>query len=105
MSANFPPVLPSAKGAPVLWDARQLISSFEDGNEHGWHEELQFLWFDDRERTMKLLDEVGNVGRIMEPVTVGHDRRVWDGHHRIAVALALSLPVPVVFAEEQEPSE
>lgn len=85
--------------APAMWDARQLISSFEDGNEHGWHEELQFLWFEDRERTLELLDAVGKVGRIVEPVVIGADQRVWDGHHRVAVALALSLPVPVVFTE------
>ncbi|AEF57247.1 hypothetical protein [Mycobacterium phage MS810] len=85
---------------PELWNPRHLIETFEDGEGHGWHEELQWLWFDDRERTMQLLDEVGEVGRIREPVEIGHDRRVWNGHHRIAVALALSLPVPVVFHEQ-----
>jgi hypothetical protein len=86
---------------PALWPAQAIITQYSDGNEHGWHEELLYLWSDDRERTLKLLQEVLDVGRIMDPVLIGTDRRVWDGHHRIAIGLALSLPVPVMFAEEQ----
>ena len=36
---------------------------------------------------------------LREPVTLGSDNRVWDGHHRIAVACRLNLPViPVEYA-------
>lgn len=87
-------------GAEV-WSPRCVIESFSDGNGRGWHEELQYIWYDDRERTLSLLDEVGRTGMILEPVVIGPDRRVWDGHSRIAVALALGIAVPVVFAEEQ----
>lgn len=83
----------------LLYSASSLIESYEDGNEHGWHEELLFIWNEDRERTLKLLDEIVSVGQIKEPVIIGPDRRVWDGHHRIAIGLALSIAVPVVFSK------
>lgn len=83
---------------PVLWDARNLIASFADGDDLGWHEELLFLWTTDRERTIKLLDEIACAGSITDPVLIGSDNRVWDGHHRVAVALALGMAVPVVMA-------
>src|SRR5690606_24415273 len=38
---------------------------------------------------------------IREPILLGTDGRVWDGHHRITVAMHLGLEsVPVEFASE-----
>ncbi|QFG14302.1 ParB-like nuclease domain protein [Mycobacterium phage Tourach] len=87
---------------PELWDARRILENFKVGHaDHGWHEELQAIWYADRERTWELLDEVGDVGRIVDPVIIDRaSNQVWDGHHRIAVGLALLMPVPLVYREQ-----
>lgn len=53
--------------------------------------------------TQKLLARIRNEG-IREPVLLGTDGRVWDGHHRIVIAMHLGLDsVPVEFAGEGSP--
>lgn len=71
-----------------------VIEHYKDGDEVGWSTELEWLWTDDRERMLALMDLVLKEG-FQEPILLGNDGRLWDGHHRIAVALALQIPVPV----------
>lgn len=50
--------------------------------------------------TQKLLARIREEG-IREPILLGTDGRVWDGHHRIVIAMHLGLDsVPVEFAGE-----
>lgn len=66
-----------------------------------WQDEYQKLI--DRPVTQRLLAEVREDG-IREPVLLGTDGRVWDGHHRITVAMHLGLDsVPVEFAARKHP--
>lgn len=83
-----------------VFDADTFISIFQPGDsDNGWPNELQYLWTSDQPRTLALLDEVISAGGINKPVSVGPDKRVWDGHHRVAIALALRIPLPVEFVK------
>lgn len=54
----------------------------------------------DQPGTQKLLARIRDEG-IREPILLGTDGRVWDGHHRIVIAMHLGLDsVPVEFAGE-----
>ena len=85
---------------PPKMSAETIIEVYKDGDEIGWPAELQFLWTEHRNKTLALLDSVVANG-FRDPVLLGSDKRIWDGHHRIAVALALQIPVPVKFALTQ----
>lgn len=51
----------------------------------------------DGERMSALLDDIAANG-VLEPIRLGNDGRVWDGHHRVCVAWCLQLDeVPVVM--------
>lgn len=61
-----------------------------------WTEEYDRLI--DQPGTQKLLARIRDEG-IREPILLGTDGRVWDGHHRIVIAMHLGLDsVPVEFA-------
>ncbi len=83
----------------VLRAPASIIALMQDGDEIGWGMELNWLWTMDRKRTLELMDDVIARG-FKEPILLGPDGRVWDGHHRLAVGLALQKSVPVEWAEQ-----
>lgn len=74
-----------------------LLAVFSVGSgEWSWRDEYDNLISQDR--TRDLIDSI-KVDGIREPILLGTDGRVWDGHHRITVAMHLGLDsVPVEFA-------
>lgn len=63
-----------------------------------WSWTVEYEKLIDRPATRALLERVRAEG-IREPVLLGTDGRVWDGHHRIVVAMHLGLDsVPVEWA-------
>jgi hypothetical protein len=83
-----------------------LIGVYAVGSgDWSWRDEYEKLI--DRPVTQQLIESIRSEG-IREPVLLGNDGRVWDGHHRIVVAMHLGLDtVPVEFsggvvAEEPE---
>ena len=84
-------------GEAELMTAEYLMESVRDGDEIGWPATLRRIWTDDRERTLRLLDWVLSTG-FLQPVLIGTDGRLWDGHHRVAVAAALGIMVPATRA-------
>lgn len=77
-----------------------LLRDYADGDGIGWMAE--FDWLDDNHgsRLDMLTTSVQETG-IREPILLGDDGRVWDGHHRIAVARRLGMDVvPVRLAGE-----
>lgn len=73
-----------------------VLRDYRDGNEWGW--DTEFAWLDHHqgENTDRLAEDVA-VNGIREPILLGNDGRVWDGHHRLAVAVRLGLSeVPVL---------
>lgn len=76
--------------------AQKVIEQYNDGDENGWEIELAYLWKVRRPQLLNLMDSVLAEG-FREPIDLGCDGRVWDGHHRIAVALALGISLPVHY--------
>ncbi|QSM01150.1 hypothetical protein SEA_NANOSMITE_126 [Mycobacterium phage Nanosmite] len=89
--------------------AIDIVTKIQCGDEDTWEDELRWVWVSDRHRTLNLLDRIVSDGRIIEPIFIGRnypdDRvertgkewRVYNGHHRTAIGLALQIPVPVSF--------
>lgn len=72
-----------------------ILAQYVPGDEHGW--DVEFAWLRDNhsEKLRDLSLSIQEHG-IREPVVLGDDGRVWDGHHRLLVADALGLnSVPV----------
>ena len=66
----------------------------------GWHEEYEDLWERDIEGMDILCASIEREG-ILNPVLVGDDGRLWDGHHRVVAALALGIPeIPTISWED-----
>jgi len=81
------------------WAPETVIRCTQTGDENGWLDELSKLWSVHRDSMSALLNDI-NCRGITTPVQIaieGNKRRVVDGHHRIAVCLALQLSIPVEF--------
>lgn len=78
----------------IKMSPENVIEHYKDGDEIGWPYELMWLWTEHRKQLLALMDSVLKDG-FQEPIILGNDGRVWDGHHRLAVALALGMRLPV----------
>lgn len=67
-----------------------ILAEWQDGNEIGWDAEFEWLETHHADRITKLRDDIERNG-ILEPILLGTDGRVWDGHHRLCVASALGI--------------
>lgn len=95
-----PQAAPTVRAVPL--DA--VLAVFRDGDEIGWDVEFTELWRGDPERMEELRLSILAEG-IREPILLGRDGRVWDGHHRLAVAHRIRYAtVPVTFAGEEATS-
>lgn len=78
--------------------ATEIVATVRDGDEHGWNHELVWLWTHQPDQMSALIADINENG-VREPVVIAHEEggpRMWDGHHRVAAALALGSSVPVV---------
>lgn len=76
-----------------------------DGQPWTWDDEVpEMLWGEDHLTYSEWLSGEIIENGITEPIILGHDGRVWDGHHRIAICTLLGIewvPVDVVPAPEE----
>lgn len=84
---------------PRKVNLQALKRVFDVGSgEWPWEEECKRLL--NRDRTKQLIESIRAEG-IREPILLGNDGRVWDGHHRITAATLLGIhEVPVEFSGE-----
>ncbi|MFE5790632.1 ParB N-terminal domain-containing protein [Rhodococcus erythropolis] len=88
-----------------LYHPRNILGDVRTGDEHSWADEFRFLWTHDRDKMLALLDSVLTDG-IREPVVIGEDGRLHDGHHRMAAAIALQLgPIEVLDHRKAEETQ
>lgn len=77
-----------------------LLTRWRPGSQNDewdWDDEYDWCWGHHQAAMADLVADIARNG-IREPVLLGDDGRVWDGHHRIAAAIHLFLTeVPVVF--------
>lgn len=78
-------------------DALVFLGRYRDGDERGWAAEFDWLRTHHADRLAQLHAAVSAAGGIVDPVEVGPDGRVWDGHHRLAIAHDLGLQVPFIL--------
>jgi ParB-like chromosome segregation protein Spo0J len=72
-----------------------VLAEYRDGDEHGWDTEFEYLETHHGERIAALRASIAEEG-MREPVLLGSDGRVWDGHHRLCVANELGMKmIPV----------
>lgn len=77
-----------------------LLVVFRPGDypDRTWPEEFAWLWEHDTHKMDMLTTSIQETG-IREPILLGSDGRIWDGHHRLAAAMRLGIDkVPVVFS-------
>lgn len=98
----FPTDKPLPPLAPQTMLVETLLSEYRDGDEHGWPTEFAWLIEHHTKKVLNLLGEVREEG-IRDPILLGPDKRVWDGHHRLLVARILGIRrVPVSHPEGEE---
>lgn len=79
-----------------------LLCVVRDGDEQGWQVEFDHLWQTQTGYMDMLATSIQETGMRM-PILIGSDGRVWDGHHRLAVAHKLGLSnVPIEWAGEPD---
>ena len=76
---------------------RALMQVYRPGSgDWGWG--IEYANLIDQPGTRELMEKVKAEG-IREPILLGNDGRVWDGHHRITVAVAMGVEtVPVEWS-------
>ncbi len=86
-------------GAVGAWKVQNILELVKVGSmPWSWEEEFADLDARDGKLLAELEESIKREG-IKEPVIIGSDRRLWDGHHRVRVAVRLGLkeiPVDVV---------
>jgi hypothetical protein len=65
-----------------------IFTTYRNGDGNGWDEE--FEWIGTCHYPRKLIADIA-VNGIREPILLGDDGRVWDGHHRLYAAMVLGL--------------
>jgi hypothetical protein len=89
-------------GRPDEMSLREILTCYQDGDGLGWPAEFAYLRTFHAKRIADLTVSVAREG-FKEPIYLGHDGRIWDGHHRLCVADALEWRhVPVLRAEAGE---
>lgn len=92
MPASEDPTRPSVMPVAEVME-RWRPGSYDDP--WSWQNEADDLWSRDGGRMDALAADV-QVNGVREPVSLGDDGRVWDGHHRIVVAYTLDIErIPV----------
>jgi ParB-like chromosome segregation protein Spo0J len=86
------------------WPTSTVLTVVETGDANTWAEEIAFLWRNDTARMIELLRGVLANG-IRQPISIALTDdggwRMWDGHHRVAIAVALQLPaIPIRIHRE-----
>lgn len=82
-----------------IYKISDILTTVTPGDPHSWETEFKLLWGSNHwVLTMEILDSISKYGfQKSEPIVIGTDGRLWDGHHRLVAAHALLLEeVPVI---------
>jgi len=99
----------SAESAPVLVSTplAHIVTFWRPGS-HDWTWAEEYADLVDDPVTERVRERVRSEGidfiDEVAPVMLGSDGRVWDGHHRIVIALEQRIPSLMVEVVERAPS-
>lgn len=79
-----------------VWPLARVLEKVRCGSDDwSWEEEWAWLDANDAEALARLEAEIGCEG-MYRPLLIGNDGRLWDGHHRLRIAVRLGTAyVPV----------
>lgn len=82
-----------------------ILDQYNPGDGGTWFIEFEWIWHNHRGHVEELVEDIYTHG-IESPVLLGHDGRVWDGHHRLLAAGRLGIKaIPVEHAPTEEDVE
>lgn len=77
-----------------------ILEQYDAGDGWAWSVEFEWLRKNHGRALRELARSVLQYG-VREPIVLGKDRRVWDGHHRLYIAHTFNFEwVPVEYAGE-----
>ena len=89
----------AARREPRTMDARKLMEEWDVGSgDWSWLDEITDIIEREGDQSFWRFVETIRAEGVREPVLLGDDGRVWDGHHRIIAALYAEVDVPVEYA-------
>lgn len=91
---------------PPSWTVAALMQAWRPGSgDWDWAEEERQIHANWPNHLHALTEDISRRG-VREPVLLGDDGRVWDGHHRLVAAASLdpSLRIPVEYGTTKEAS-
>lgn len=83
------------------WPLERVLTEFRPGSypePWDWQMEHDDLWFGISARRMDALATSMQEEGQRDPILLGTDGRVWDGHHRVCVAMRLGIEKVLVEA-------
>lgn len=88
-----------------VWPLRDVLSRVRPGDGWTWETESSALWHIHPDRMRELRDDIQRNG-IREPIRVARtmdgEFRMWDGHHRVVLALEVGISEIHVRMESEE---
>lgn len=77
-------------GTSTTMPLSQLLQDYRPGSEDwSWEDEAEFLWESSKLRLELLMEDIHERG-VLNPVLLGPDGRVWNGHHRLVALQQLA---------------
>jgi len=73
-----------------------VIATYKDGDEVGWEQEFALLYQTHTDKLDELRGSILAEG-MHTPIWLGSDGRIWDGHHRLLIAVEQNLDSVPVF--------
>jgi predicted unusual protein kinase regulating ubiquinone biosynthesis (AarF/ABC1/UbiB family) len=69
----------------VIVSVEELCRCYNVGSDDwSWDQEAEWIYDENAEKMDRLREDIASNGQ-KEPVLLGSDGRVWDGHHRITI--------------------
>jgi ParB-like chromosome segregation protein Spo0J len=73
-----------------------VIANYKDGDEVGWEQEFALLYRIHKDKLDELRDSILAEG-MHSAIWLGSDGRIWNGHHRLLIAIEQNLDSVPVF--------
>ena len=106
MAQALTPITEQPAAPYQVWPLARILAEVQCGSgDWPWEDEWADLDTRDADRLEQLEQDIRDRG-ITTPVLIGSDGRLWDGHHRLRVAVRLGIGyVPVEVTPSTAPEQ